>query len=62
VPRTGSRADRDGPASPRVAVRSAQFSVRKLHHLFRYVGDSLEIVNLLEGHRDIEAFFGDQQP
>lgn len=26
---------------------------------FRYVGDVLEIVNILEGHRDIEAFFGD---
>jgi toxin ParE1/3/4 len=26
---------------------------------FRYVGDVLEIVNILEGHRDIAAFFGD---
>jgi plasmid stabilization system protein ParE len=24
---------------------------------FRYAGDELEIVNVLEGHRDIEAFF-----
>jgi toxin ParE1/3/4 len=27
---------------------------------FRYVGDVLEVVNVLEGHRDIEAFFDDE--
>ena len=27
---------------------------------FRYVGDVLEVVNVLEGHRDIEAFFDDK--
>lgn len=26
---------------------------------FRYVDDRLEVVNILEGHRDIEAFFDD---
>ncbi len=26
---------------------------------FRYVGDSLEVVNILEGHRDIDALYGD---
>ena len=26
---------------------------------FRYVGDVLEVVNILEGHRDVEAFFED---
>jgi plasmid stabilization system protein ParE len=26
---------------------------------FRYVSDTLEVVHILEGHRDIEAFFGD---
>lgn len=26
---------------------------------FRYVGDRFEVVNILEGHRDIEAFFED---
>jgi plasmid stabilization system protein ParE len=25
---------------------------------FRYVADVLEVVNILEGHRDIDAFFG----
>jgi toxin ParE1/3/4 len=24
---------------------------------FRYVGDVLEVVNVLEGHRDVVAFF-----
>ncbi len=24
---------------------------------FRYIGDTLEAVNVLEGHRDIDAFF-----
>ncbi len=28
---------------------------------FRYVGDVLEVVNILEGHRDIEAFFDDRR-
>lgn len=27
---------------------------------FRYVGDALEIVNVLAASRDIEAFFGDE--
>ncbi len=28
---------------------------------FRYVGDVLEVVNILEGHLDIEAFFDDER-
>ena len=28
---------------------------------FRYLGDALEIVHVLEGHRDIEAFFEDER-
>jgi len=27
---------------------------------FRYLDDILEIVSVLEGHRDIDAFFGDE--
>jgi len=27
---------------------------------FRYVADRFEVVNILEGHRDIEAFFGER--
>lgn len=26
---------------------------------FRYVGDRLEVVNILEGHRDIDGYFSD---
>lgn len=26
---------------------------------FRYVGDVIEIVNILEAHRDIDSFFGE---
>lgn len=29
---------------------------------FRYAGDVLEVVNILEGHRDIGAFFGEEDP
>jgi len=29
---------------------------------FRYVGDVLEIVNVIEGHRDIPALFRDDKP
>jgi toxin ParE1/3/4 len=28
---------------------------------FRYVGEVLEIINVLEGHRDVVAFFGDDK-
>jgi toxin ParE1/3/4 len=27
----------------------------------RYLGDTVEIVNVIEGHRDIPAFFGDEE-
>ena len=26
---------------------------------FRYLDDTLEVVNILQGHRDIETFFGE---
>jgi toxin ParE1/3/4 len=29
---------------------------------FRYLEDTLEIVNILEGHRDIDTFFGNELP
>jgi plasmid stabilization system protein ParE len=28
---------------------------------FRYEGEALEVVNVLEGHRDIEAYFGEDE-
>lgn len=27
---------------------------------FRYIGDRLEVVNILEGHRDVDAHFSEQ--
>jgi len=27
---------------------------------FRYLGNTLEVVNILEGHRDIDGFFSDE--
>ena len=29
---------------------------------FRYDGDTLEVVNVFEGHRDIDAYFQDDTP
>ena len=29
---------------------------------FRYRDDALEVVNILEGHRDIDAFFSKEDP
>ena len=29
---------------------------------FRYEGDRFEVVNVLEGHRDVEAHFGEAPP
>ena len=29
---------------------------------FRYRGDTLEVANILEGHRDIETFFSEDHP
>ena len=37
-------------------------SVFKSYVIFyRYLGDELEVVNILEGHRDMDAFFGDDE-
>ncbi|MDQ6437420.1 type II toxin-antitoxin system RelE/ParE family toxin [Mesorhizobium sp. LHD-90] len=36
-------------------------SVFKSYVIFyRYLGDDLEVVNILEGHRDMGTFFGDE--
>ncbi|WP_442579207.1 type II toxin-antitoxin system RelE/ParE family toxin [Mesorhizobium sp. ASY16-5R] len=37
-------------------------SVFKTYVIFyRYLGDEFEVVNILEGHRDMDAFFGDDE-
>lgn len=40
-------------------VRAAAFGNYAL--FFRYRDDALEVINILEGHRDIDAFFGDDE-
>ena len=50
-----------GRARPelRPEIRSSAFKSYVI--FFRYVGDVLEVLNVLEGHRDIEAFFGEDE-
>lgn len=47
-----------GRARPelRPDLRSSAFGS---YVIFRYRDDMLEVVNILEGHRDIDAFFGE---
>lgn len=40
----------------RRAMRSSPYKGYVI--FFRYLGDVLEVVNVLEGHRDIEGYFG----
>src|SRR5262249_7435979 len=48
-----------GRARPelRSDIRSAAFKSYVI--FFRYVGDTFEVVNIIEGHRDIEALYKD---
>lgn len=50
-----------GRARPelRPDVRSSAFGNYVL--FFRYRDDALEVINILEGHRDIDAFFGEDK-
>lgn len=45
---------------PRPELRSdmRSFPYKGYVIFFRYVADRFEVVNILEGHRDIEAYFG----
>lgn len=38
-------------------VRSVAFGSHVI--FFRYVGDDFQVVNVLEGHRDIDGYFGE---
>ena len=42
----------------RAGIRS--FPFRGYIIFFRYVDDVFEVVNIIEGHRDMDAFFDDQ--
>jgi toxin ParE1/3/4 len=43
---------------PELRQEMRSFAFKSYVIFFRYEGDAFEVVNVLEGHRDIEAFFG----
>jgi toxin ParE1/3/4 len=47
-----------GRARPELRADLRSHSYRNYLIFFRYIGDVIEIVNVLEAHRDIGAFFG----
>lgn len=49
-----------GTARPEIAVGLRSFPFRGYVILFRYLGNSLEIVNVLNGRRDFQAVFGEE--
>jgi toxin ParE1/3/4 len=49
-----------GRLRPELGVDIRSFAVGNYVIFFRYVGDILEVINILEGHRDIDAFFRDR--
>ena len=46
-----------GKARPELRPELRSFAFRNYVIIFRYVGDTLEVVNIIEGHRDIEGLF-----
>ena len=48
-----------GRARPELRADIRSFVFKNHVILFRYSGDDFEVVNILEGHRDIDAFFGE---
>ena len=49
-----------GRARPELRSDIRSFPYKNHVIFFRYVADRFEIVNILEGHRDIEAFFSSE--
>ena len=49
-----------GRPRPELRADIRSFPFRGYMIFFRYHAGRFEVVNILEGHRDIEAFFGDQ--
>jgi plasmid stabilization system protein ParE len=49
-----------GRLRPELGADIRSFGVSHYVIFFRYVGDILEVINILEGHRDIDAFFKDR--
>lgn len=50
-----------GRLRPELADGIRSFPIGSYIIFFRYLGDVLEIVNVLEGHRDIAGFFAQAQ-
>lgn len=48
-----------GRARPELRPDIRSFAFRGYVIFFRYRGDRLEVVSVLEGHRDIDAHFSD---
>jgi plasmid stabilization system protein ParE len=46
-----------GTPRPRLDRDIRSFTYKGYVILFRYVGDTLEVVNIIEGHRDIDSLF-----
>ena len=47
-----------GRPRPELLADMRSFAFRGYVIFFRYAGDVFEVVNILEGHRDIEGHFG----
>ena len=50
-----------GRARPELRPQMRCYAFKSYVIFFRYVEDVLEVVNVLEGHRDVEAFFGEDE-
>jgi len=50
-----------GRPRPELREDIRSFAFRGYVIFFRYVGDRFEVVNILEGHRDIDAYFDDAE-
>jgi toxin ParE1/3/4 len=46
-----------GRARPELRADIRSFPIRGYVVFFRYTNDTVEIINILEGHRDIETYF-----
>jgi len=51
-----------GRARPELGADIRSFPHRSYVIFFRYVADRFEVVSILEGHRDIESYFGERKP
>ena len=50
-----------GRARPELRSDIRSFAFRDYVIFFRYIDDVFEVVNILEGHRDIDTYYRDDQ-